>query len=243
MNEVVLVLGQRILVEHVVPTLKPHEACPFGFAPLQLGKFLSHSRQGLFYLGQHLLVVGAGFTSRGGRAKILVQALAPPSCLDQQHRFLEVVAQYVPDLQFGPDVVPALVASVSCEPDAHAARHHPLLVAKADKGVVSLHPVSLLVLQVGVALGVGRILHDPKKGSLPAVVVFRVVHVDHALALHVGLPRKQEYLYRLGGVRGNRKAGEQESEDEFGHNCFHIKSKVIQRCHRALGHSGRKSHW
>ena len=113
----------------------------------------------------------------------------PPSGLDQENGLLQMITEAVADLELRSDMVPALHAPVSGKADAHPPRHHPLLVAEANEGILSGDPVSLCVLQMSITLGVGCVLHDAKERTLAPVVVLGVIHVDDSLPFHVGLPR------------------------------------------------------
>ena len=70
-DEVVLVLGRRRVVDHVVPALEPHEARELGRELSGAGKALVELRQCLAVLGEHHLVVGADRAARAGWPEIL----------------------------------------------------------------------------------------------------------------------------------------------------------------------------
>ena len=57
-------------------------------------------------------------------------------------------------------------------------------------------------------------LHRPDEVALAAVVIFGVIHFDHALALHVGLSGEDEDLERFGrnGSGGNEQQADEKSQ-------------------------------
>jgi len=56
----------------------------------------------LLNLVEHLGVVGADFAAGAWWPEVLVQALATPGGLDQQHLIVQVIAEDVAELQFRP---------------------------------------------------------------------------------------------------------------------------------------------
>ena len=107
--------------------------------------------QCLAVFSQHLGVEFAGGAARAGRSEIFVNALAAPSGLDEQHRFIERLAGEVAQLKLRPDVV---LATVAGEADRQATGLEFLFGLVTDKHIVPHDPVAVGIDDVPVAVGV-----------------------------------------------------------------------------------------
>ena len=147
--------------------------------------------------GQHFVVEFACGAARAGWPEILVNALASPGGLDEQHRFVVRVADEMAQLKLRPDVVFATVAS---EANRQAAGLEFLFGLVTDKYIVPHDPVAVGIGDVPVAVGVLGGLHHVFQDASAAVVMLGVIKIDDALTLHVrlaGEPKDTQHVRRF----------------------------------------------
>src|SRR5262249_47457254 len=113
-DEVGLVLGDsRLRMDAVVPAVIPDEAGQFMTTAVVIGEVSFEVRERLANFRYHFLVIGPDFAAGTGWSKVLVEALAAPAGLDEQHLLLEMIADDMAELQLRPEVMFAAVRSVT----------------------------------------------------------------------------------------------------------------------------------
>ena len=93
------------------------------------------------------------------------------------------------ELKFRPDVV---VSAIAGEADRQSAGLDFLLGLMPDKDVVAHDPVAFGINDVFVEVGAIPVFHHVFQDAPAAVVIFRMIKIDDALTLHVGLACEQE---------------------------------------------------
>lgn len=195
MNQVLLVLRHGVLrIDAIVPALIPDEAGQLVALPLVRREVRLEIGQRLAHVGQHLRVIRADRTAGAGRAEVLVETLAAPGDLDEQHLVVEVVAEDVAELQLRTEVMLAAV-------DGEAHRERPgkqrlLLALVAHPHILADGP-ALLALEVLDQRSLVRIGEQGGEGAL-AVVVVLAGQVRDGLPLHVRLAGQDEHFHRFG---------------------------------------------
>jgi hypothetical protein len=188
----------------------PTEPGEFVALAIVVRKLLFQVGQDLFDVPDHLRVERPDRAPAAGRAEILLQALAAPGGLDQQHLVVVMLAHDMPELELRTDLV-------RFGPIAHA--QSALAAEIPDPDVIADQPFAVLVSGVPEALRRSRVLDQKFQGSLAAVGGFRG-SLHRPVALHVRLAREDEDLdrafARLSGEPCQRRHGHGDHRNQTG---------------------------
>ena len=117
------------------------------------------------------------------------------------------------DLQFRPDMMPAVHRAISGVADRQAARHHALPVTKPHVHIIAHHPIALSILQVRIPFRRGH--HRLEQITFTAVVMARVIHIHHALSFHIRLAGQDKHMHSIGR---HGRGGLASNEDSSAHS-------------------------